>query len=104
MADQRLLDELGVTARGTADVERDVIAAAYAAQEGGDGDGSDGDGEAAPQPQPGDEEVVRARARSRCTAASGACKAWRVFAGSCVTWRRTSCVTIQRVPCQGHKR
>jgi len=65
-ADQRLLDELGVTARGTADVERDVIAAAYAAQEAGDGDG---DG-AVPQPQeqPCDEEVVRALRRAAATA------------------------------------
>ena len=69
--DQRLLDELGVTARGTADVERDVIAAAYAAQEaeGGEGDGGEACDDA-PQTSPADEEVVRTRGRAS-PAASG---------------------------------
>jgi hypothetical protein len=74
VADARLLEELGVTARVTADVERDVIAAAYAAEapEGGEGDGGGGDD--AQQPQPVDEEVVRPDApHPQHAAASGAC-------------------------------
>jgi hypothetical protein len=97
VADARLLEELGVTARVTADVERDVIAAAYAAEapEGGDGDGGDGDD--AQQPQPVDEEVVRLGAPlPRHAAASGAC-----LVVTTAAWLRGRIASRGAASCQG---
>jgi hypothetical protein len=59
-ADADLLQSLGVTARGTAEVERDVIARAFAAAEpdaGGAGGGDAAGGDAALPPHHA--EVVR---------------------------------------------